>query len=247
MQAGIIIAWVAGSVKKNLACKLFFCYTGGKTQGDDRNMDKKNLSQIAYTQLKQMILSGELKQGQAFSINAMTEALQISRTPITNACQRLESEKLLTILPKQGALVNTISIETACGIYELRAAIESYNAKRVFDLLGESDIAALTASVEKQKVHATAGNIKAFMDEDSAFHRHILEKNRNEEILATIDGLYDRAYMLGITNSKGMRPAQSVAEHEKVLDALKRRDRQGFADAIEENILNGFRNLTNQL
>ena len=208
--------------------------------------NSKNLSQIAYEQLKQMILSGELKQGQAFSINAMTERLQISRTPITNACQWLEREKLLTILPKQGALVNTISIETACGIYELRAAIESYNAKRVFDLLDQADITFLEASIEKQKVHAAAGRIKDFMDEDSAFHRRILEKNRNEEILSTIDGLYDRAYMLGITNSKGMRPTRSIEEHEKILDALKRRDAQGFANAVEENILNGFRNLTNQ-
>ena len=206
----------------------------------------KNLSQIAYAELKQMILSGELKQGQAFSINAMTERLQISRTPITNACQWLEREKLLTILPKQGALVNTISIETACGIYELRAAIESYNARRVFALLDQSDIAFLEASVEKQKIHAAAGRIKEFMDEDSAFHRYILEKNRNEEILSTIDGLYDRAYMLGITNSKGMRPTRSIEEHEIILDALKRGDARGFANAVEENILNGFRNLTNQ-
>ena len=207
----------------------------------------KNLSQIAYGQLKQMILSGELKQGQAFSINAMTQRLQISRTPITNACQWLEREKLLTILPKQGALVNTISIETACGIYELRAAIESYNARRVFDLLDQSDIALLEESIEKQKEYAAAGRIKEFMDEDSAFHRHILEKNRNEEILSTINGLYDRAYMLGITNSKGMRPTRSIEEHIRILDALKRRDAQGFADAIEANILNGFRNLANQL
>jgi len=206
----------------------------------------KNLSQLAYEQLKQMILSGELKQGQAFSINAMTEQLQISRTPITNACQWLEREKLLTILPKQGALVNTISIETACGIYELRAAIESYNAKRVFALLGQADIVFLEASIEKQKLHAAAGNVTAFMDEDSAFHRHILEKNRNEEILSTINGLYDRAYMLGITNSKGMRPTRSIEEHAVILDALKRKDAQGFANAIEANILNGFRNLTNQ-
>ena len=207
----------------------------------------KNLSQIAYAQLKQMILSGELKQGQAFSINAMTERLQISRTPITNACQWLEREKLLTILPKQGALVNVISIETACGIYELRAAIEAYNAKRVFHLLDQSDIALLEASIEKQKVHVAAGRIKDFMDEDSAFHRYILEKNRNEEILSTINGLYDRAYMLGITNSKNMRPARSIEEHERIMDALKQGDRQGFADAIEENILSGLRNLTNQM
>ena len=206
----------------------------------------KNLSQIAYEQIKEMILSGELKQGQAFSINAMTERLHISRTPITNACQRLESEKLLTILPKQGALVNTISIETACGIYELRAAIESYNAKRVFHLLDGSDVSLLETSIEHQKIHAASGNIKEFMDEDSAFHRHILEKNRNEEILSTINGLYDRAYMLGITNSKGMRPNRSIEEHEKILDALKKKNVQAFADAIEENILNGFLNLTNQ-
>ncbi len=206
-----------------------------------------NLSQTAYEQLKQMILSGELKQGQAFSINAMADKLQISRTPITNACQRLESEKLLTILPKQGALVNTISIETACGIYELRAAIESYNAKRVFDLLDETDIAYLEESMARQKDYDKAGRSKAFMDEDTAFHRHILEKNRNDEILSTINGLYDRAYMLGITNSSGMRPAQSIAEHEKVLQALKCGNRQAFADAIEENILNGFRNLTRQM
>ena len=206
----------------------------------------KNLSQIAYEQIKQMILSGELKQGQAFSINAMTERLQISRTPLTNACQRLESERLLTILPKQGALINTISIETACGIYELRAAIESYNAKRVFALLDQQDIAFLEASIEQQKIHAAAGRIKEFMDEDSAFHRHIMEKNRNEEILSTINGLYDRAYMLGITNSKGMRTTRSIEEHEKILDALKHRDAQTFADAIEANILNGLRNLTNQ-
>lgn len=206
----------------------------------------KNLSQIAYAQIKQMILSGELKQGQAFSINAMSERLQISRTPLTNACQRLESERLLTILPKQGALVNTISIETACGIYELRAAIESYNAKRVFDLLDHRDIALLEASIEQQKIHAAAGRIKEFMDEDSAFHRHIMEKNRNEEILSTINGLYDRAYMLGITNTKGMRSTRSIEEHEKILDALKHRDAQAFADAIEENILNGLLNLTNQ-
>ncbi len=207
----------------------------------------KNLSHIAYEKLKQMILSGELEQGKAFSINAMSEKLQISRTPVTNACQRLENEKLLTVLPKQGAVINTISIETARGIYELRAAIESYNARKVFDLLSDGDTEYFEKSVERQKKFVAEGKIKEFMDEDSNFHRYILEKNRNNEILDTINGLYDRAYMLGVSNSKGMRAAQSIIEHEKIVDALKCRDRQGFSDAIEENILNGFRHLTTQM
>ena len=143
----------------------------------------KNLSHIAYEKIKEKILSGELEQGKAFSINQMAEKLQISRTPVTNACQRLENEKLLKILPKQGAVINTISIETARGIYELRAAIESYNARKVFDLLSDSDIIYLEDSVLKQKEFSKDGKIKEFMDEDSAFHRYILEKNRNKELV----------------------------------------------------------------
>ncbi len=93
-------------------------------------------------------------------------------------------------------------------------SLKPITAKRVFDLLDQSDISFWEASIEQQKIHTAAGRIKEFMDEDSAFHRHILEKKRNEEILSTMNGLYDRAYMLGITNTKGMRSARSIEEHE---------------------------------
>ena len=71
---------------------------------------KENLSEFAYNEIKAKILNGELRQGEAISINAIAEELNISRTPVTNACQKLEFEKLLTILPKQGVVINTISI-----------------------------------------------------------------------------------------------------------------------------------------
>ncbi|MBE6883294.1 MAG: GntR family transcriptional regulator [Ruminococcaceae bacterium] len=204
----------------------------------------KNLSTSAYETIKQMILSGELKQGQAISINAMAETLSISRTPVTNACQRLEFEKFLTILPKQGVIINTISLETACGIYELRAAIESYNAKRIMDLLDDNDIQNLKNSIQKQLTHAETGDARAFMNEDTYFHRYILDKNTNYELVSVVNQLYERAYMLGIQNSLTPRIHGSIQEHRSIIDALEKRDRQGFADAIEKNILNGFRNLT---
>lgn len=206
--------------------------------------EKDNLSVRAYEEIKKMILSGELKQGQAVSINTMAEQLQISRTPVTNACQKLEYEKLLTIVPKQGVIINTISIEDACGIYELRAAIESYNAKRVMDIMTDEDIKVLKDSIKKQSSEVEAGNAHAFMDEDHYFHRYILSKNMNHELLSVINQLYDRAYMLGIKNSISARLNESIEEHKQIVTALEKRERQAFADAIEENILNGFRSLT---
>lgn len=205
---------------------------------------KDNLSTKAYEQIKKMILSGVLKQGQAISINAMTDTLQISRTPLTNACQRLEYEKFLTILPKQGVIINTISLDAARGIYELRAAIETYNAKRTLDLFTEEDCITLQASIDLQVGYAEAGDTHAFMDEDTFFHRYMLGKNNNYEMICVIEQLYERAYMLGIQNSIQPRMQQSIEEHRIILDALKRRDRQAFPDSIETNILNGFRNLT---
>lgn len=202
-----------------------------------------NISTKAYKKIKQMILSGELKQGQAISMNAMADNLHISRTPVTNACQRLEYEKLLTVLPKQGVLINTISLETACGIYELRAAIESYNAKRVLDKLTDFDIDNLTESVDKQKIYCKEGNSLMFMDEDIFFHKYILEKSVNYELLSVINQLYDRAYILGAKNSNTTRMEQSIKEHENIINCIKDKNKQGFADAIEENILNGFRSL----
>ncbi len=202
-----------------------------------------NLSTKAYDMIKRMILSGELQQGQAISMNSMADTLKISRTPVTNACQRLEYERLLTVFPKQGVVINTISLEMSCGIYELRAAIESYNAKRVLDKLTEEDIKVLSDSIKKQKEHFKDSDSLKFMDEDTFFHRYILEKSVNHELLLVINQLYDRVYILGVKNSNSIRMEQSIIEHEKIINAIEKKDKQAFADAIEENILNGFRSL----
>ena len=44
-------------------------------------------------------------------------------------------------------------------------------------------------------------------------------------------------------NSSPTRIEQSIVEHEKILNAIVQKNKQEFADAIEENILNGFRSL----
>ena len=207
---------------------------------------KDNLSERAYAAIKRMILSGELKQGQAISISAMAESLAISRTPVTNACQKLEFERLLKIVPKQGVIISTISIKEACGIYELRAAIESYAAKHCMDMMTDTDITILKRSIEKQAKATQKGDCRAFMDEDQFFHRYIFAKNINYELRAVFNQMYDRAYMLGVINDTRTRLNESIDEHRRVVAALERRDRQGFADALEENILNGLQSLIRQ-
>ena len=204
----------------------------------------ENLSDMAYAKIKEMILEGELQQGQLISINRLTELLEISRTPLTSAFQRLENEKFIRIIPKQGVIVNTVTLETAREIYELRAAIESYNAKRAFPKMEKQDWTELTQSVARQEAFARKNDVTGFMKEDIWFHKFILNKVSNFEFMSVVDVLFERAYLLGLSNSGDHRMEESIAEHKQILSAKSPQD---FADAIETNILNGFRNLTKSL
>ena len=147
------------------------------------NEAKPNLSQTAYIDIKEKIINGELPQGVVISISAVAEALNISRTPVTNACQRLEFEKFLTIVPKQGVIINTITIDDAREIYELRAAIETYSAKRAFDNISSNDIEYLKKSLDKQKQYISVGDIHSFMVEDTIFHKTLLKKYKNSILI----------------------------------------------------------------
>ncbi len=206
---------------------------------------RDNLSEKAYIAIKEMILNGRLNQGEAISINSMTEILGISRTPITNACQKLEYEKFLTIVPKQGVIVNSITIDDARELYELRAAIESYSAKRAFDNIKQSDIEFLKESLEIQKKYVENGNVYEFMKEDINFHKFLLSKYNNTQFFSIINTLYDRSFIASLkSGEKSMRLYNNLKEHERIIEALEKKNKNAFIEAIEINILNGFINLT---
>jgi DNA-binding GntR family transcriptional regulator len=206
---------------------------------------KENLSEKAYIDIKEMILDGRLKQGEVISINSMTEILDISRTPITNACQKLEFEKFLTIIPKQGVIVNSITIDDARELYELRAAIESYSAKRAFDNITQNDIKVLKESLRVQKNHVKNGNVYGFMKEDTSFHKFLLSKYNNTQFFSTINTLYDRSFLASLkSGEKSERLLNNLKEHEKIIEALENKNKMEFVEAIEINILNGYINLT---
>ena len=211
-----------------------------------KKLQKKiNLSEKAYMDIKEMILNGSLKQGEIISINSMTEILDISRTPITNACQKLEFEKFLTIVPKHGVIVNSITIDDAREIYELRAAIESYSAKRAFDKITQEDIEFLKDSLEIQRGHMESGNVYDFMKEDTNFHKFLLEKYNNSQFFSIVNTLYDRSFMASLESGEKLdRLSNNLKEHEDIINALENKDKEAFIDAIEVNILNGYINLT---
>lgn len=210
---------------------------------EDNSVD--SLTETAYKIIKEKIVSGELKPGEVISISAMAKKLNISRTPVTYACQRLEQDKFLTIAPKQGVIINTITINDAREIYELRAAIETYSAKRVFANITKNDIDCLEKSYQKQVQAVKQNDAKLFMSEDIQFHKYLLKKYENSHFFSIVDNLFDRAYLLGVESCKNpTRLRESLNEHRRIIDCLINNDKNCFVEEVEKNILNGFTSLT---
>lgn len=204
-----------------------------------------NLSEQAYMIIKEKIVSGKLKQGEVISISAIASLLNISRTPVTNACQKLEMDKFLSIIPKQGIIINTMTIDDAREIYELRAALETYSAKRIFDYLKEEDIEFLQESNKRLKQYIEKREIQGFMEEDTNFHRYLLDKYKNSQIAEIIQKLYERAFLIGMKSCENIsRMEDSLKEHEEIVNAIINKDKEKAIEAIETNIMNGYINLT---
>src|SRR4051812_34131872 len=77
-----------------------------------------------YAILKQKILSGALLPGQRLIENRLCDGLQVSRTPLREALNRLSHEDLVVLQPNAGYRVSAITLDGFRNLTELRAIVE---------------------------------------------------------------------------------------------------------------------------
>jgi DNA-binding GntR family transcriptional regulator len=74
------------------------------------------LRESIYGAIRRAILTCEFEPGQELREQVLAERYHVSRSPVRDALLRLELESLVTVLPRQGYLVNAISIPDVAGM-----------------------------------------------------------------------------------------------------------------------------------
>ena len=82
------------------------------------------LTEKAYRELEERIVTLQLKPGEFLSEYALSSSLKIGRTPIREALQRLSREDLVTILPRKGILVSETDPRKQLLVLEVRRELE---------------------------------------------------------------------------------------------------------------------------
>jgi DNA-binding GntR family transcriptional regulator len=176
-----------------------------------------------YQAIRDAILACEFQPGQELREQILAERYRVSRSPIRDSLLRLEQEKLVTVLPRQGYRVNPISMSDVEDIFGLRLLIEPACAAAV----ARADETALRILDHLRGFASTERTESEFVQYNRSFHRTIIELSGNARmatIALDLDEQFQRLVLLTLPDFNDENLRHSAAEHDAIIDALQAHD-----------------------
>ncbi|WP_248930992.1 GntR family transcriptional regulator [Paenibacillus hamazuiensis] len=196
---------------------------------------------IAYLELKERIINGKMKPGQNFNEESIAAELEISRTPLREAIQRLEMEELVLRQSNGRLKVASISRKEVEEIFIVRSMLEGFVARNAASCAEEKHIQALTSILENIKFATEQGNEDDITLYGSEFHSYLYELSGRSTTIKILSMLNDHInrYRSLIKHSRG-RQGKAVEEHQRILDFIAAKDADGAERAMKEHILSSL-------
>jgi DNA-binding GntR family transcriptional regulator len=196
----------------------------------------KNASAAATELIRTAIVDGRLAPGQRLKEEELARELGISRTPIREALLVLQAEGLVDATPNRGATVRAHTAEDLDDLYQLRALLEGFAARRAAARLTREGLAGLQASCER---FARLGGDDApeIVRENMDFHNAILEAAASPRLVEmarkTIElPLVYKSYNWYSPDQRGI----SAHYHRQITRALAARDGERAEMIMKEHI-----------
>lgn len=190
-----------------------------------------------YRHVKQGVLDRRYEGGTLLTEGELAAAVGVSRTPVREALLRLETEGLLRLYPKKGALVLQVSAQEITDVLETRLLVEEFTVRRAVPA-PPGLLDRLAALLDEQRRHADEGDLAAMMAADRGFHAEIVRSAGNQILCRLYDQLRDRQLRMGVAlfHAHPERLDRTLAEHAEILDALRAGDADTAATAVRGHI-----------
>jgi DNA-binding GntR family transcriptional regulator len=183
-----------------------------------------SLVDAVASQLRELIVSGELALGQQLSERNLAAAFNVSKTPVREALAQLKTEGLVKIAAQRGATVFTLSGQEVADICEWRQTLESAALRMAFERDLDRLIAGLGKVVDEMTKAREKSDTKGYLAQDTAYHNVFFQCCGNRLFVDTYDLM--QAKIAALRTHLSVKPRhteQSYAEHQEILDALKRK------------------------
>lgn len=184
--------------------------------------------------IRTLILNGALQPGQPLRQEALSEQLNVSRTPLRHALQSLAEEGLVEIIGYKGARVAELDQGMIDDLFEMRLLLEPLALGSAFPQITKLDLAKAEMVLDAAEGENEPSRLSAL---NWDFHHALYRPSKRQTLLRTIEQL-NKASALAevIANSIVARPQKSAAEHRELLRACRDGDETGAIAALSEHL-----------
>jgi DNA-binding GntR family transcriptional regulator len=195
----------------------------------------------AYNAVRAGIIEGRYAPAARITEQEVAEITGVSRTPVREALRRLHAEGLLRFVPHQGAFVNHWSEADVEDIFELRAMLESFGARRAARNASDEQVAELRRLAESQyreSQECRPGYLERIADLNSRFHQLVQESAGSHRLRVMMGALIETPLVLQTFREYSDEDlVRSAAHHLEIVRALEARDEDWAASVMRSHVL----------
>lgn len=179
-------------------------------------------AELSYSQVKQMIVNGQLAPGTILSENELAKTLGLSRTPLRQALERLQSERFIYRLPNGRIKVTSLSAAEAEDLFRVRMAMECLVVEEAARNLKPEWAQKLRELAYKITVIAATGLGQELSQLGEEFHYTLVAIASNSYAAWVLSQLRDhiKRYRSIGPNQSPTRRAQAAQEHVKIIELM---------------------------
>ncbi len=177
---------------------------------------------IAYEYLKNAILDGRLAAGESLLEEQLALQLQVSRTPLREALQRLESDELVVRQSNGRLLVAPLSVQQVEELFTVRSLIEGLVARQATERMTPEVLEKLRRITETMEQAAREGRTEAVSLHGEEFHTLLYGLSQNRYTIRLLAQLKDqiRRYRRIGPVSDAERAVRAAGEHRRMYEFM---------------------------
>lgn len=209
--------------------------------GEPAGRRKGQLHTEAASQLRRMILSGELPPGSRMRELQLCEQLGVSRTPVREALRTLAAEGLVDLLPNRSVVVSQLHAPDLEHLFTVFGAVEGLAAELACQRITEAEIAEIGKLLAEMVDYHGRKERAPYMQINQRIHQRTVEIAANPVLLSVWQSLVPRVERArALANLDTGRWTGALFEHTKMFTVLAARDGKQLNQLTREHFLNSL-------
>jgi DNA-binding GntR family transcriptional regulator len=188
-------------------------------------IEKKTLHEEIANNLRELIMSGELQEGDKIKEDELCISMGISKTPLREALRVLSVEGLIKLVPNRGSFVSTPTFEEIREMFDVMSVLEGICARAAAEKMSAKDLATLEKLHTKLEKNFKRRAQREYIRINNQFHSFVQALAGNRTLNQIVNGLRQKILLYRYQSlNLPERFEQSIQEHRDLIEAFRKKD-----------------------